>query len=541
MGRSRARTWGLSLLAMALLATACSADDGEGADAEVVDEAASEAAEDAGADATASEAGQGGSLTVALGATPSRGLDPAAVGNFTPSSEGNFLPAIFGMLVYLDSATGQVETQLAESLEPNDEGSVWTLTLRPGITFSDGTPLDAEAVKFNYERHQDEEVGSRLAGVVEGLEFEVVDELELEITLAEPNLHFDKTMAVNLPYIGSPAALEDDPEGFARAPVGAGPFVLTEYEDDSHLTLERNEDYVGEGEPHVDELVFRVIPDAQQRIQAVANGEAHIAVPGSDLSLLDEGVDLGLEVVTAEMSGGTVLIFNTQRAPFDDPRARRAVGTALDADAIVQVADGGSEARGPRSIFAPDSPFHDSDRQFPCCDTAAAQELFDEIAEEGEPVSFTLSMPQGGQWRRYGEFIQSQLSELENVSMEVNFMENAALAAEVFGERNYDVSGFISNMPDPEPNMFNLVHSEGRDNHSQFSDPEVDDAIERVWSAPDDEARAEVYGELEQMLIEQMPVWPLKAAVAYTLHSADVSGIELHSEGAIHWDRVSLQ
>lgn len=535
------------VLSIALLAAACGADgdteetpEPEGASDEA-SETPDEDGESEGEEATAGDAEQGGSLTVALGATPSRGLDPANIGNFTPSSEGNFLPAIYGMLAYLDAETGQVETQLAESLEPNDDGSVWTLTLHPGITFSDGTPFDAEAVAYNYERHQDEEVASQLAGIVSGLEFEVVDELELEISLPVPNLHFDKTMAVNLPYIGSPTALEDDPEAFARAPVGAGPFVLTEYEDDSHLTLVRNEEYFEEGEPYLDELTFRVIPDAQQRIQAVSAGEAHIAVPGSDLSLLDEGVDLGLEVASAELSGGTVLIFNTQRAPFDDVRARRAVATALEADAIVQVADGGSEARGPRSLFAPDSPFYDESRQFPGGDMDAAQDLLDEIAADGEPVSFAVSMPQGGQWRRYGEFIQSQLSELDNITVETNFMENAAMAAAVFGERDYDLAGFISNMPDPEPNLFNLVHSGGRDNHSQFDNAEVDAALERIWSAPDDEARAEIYAEIEQLLIEEVPIWPLKSAVAYSLHSDDVQGITLHSEGAILWDRVSLR
>src|SRR5690606_38114114 len=124
---------------------------------------------------------------------------------------------------------------------------------------------------------------------------------------------------------------------------------------------------------------------------------------------------------------------------------------------------------GPRSLFDPGSPFFDGSRQFTGGDPDAAQDILDEIAADGEPVSFTISMPQGGQWRRYGEYIQSRLSELDNITVEVDFMENAAMAAAVFGERNYDLAGFISNMPDPEPNLFNVVHSGRRDNHSQFS------------------------------------------------------------------------
>src|SRR5690625_4606202 len=120
-------------LTTALVLAACSggAEEPDGDDPSVP-------AEDGGA------AAGGGTITVAIGATASRGLDPANIANFTPSSEGNFLPAIFGMLAYLDAETGDVVPDLAESLEPSDDGSVWTVTLRPGLEFSDGTPLDAE-------------------------------------------------------------------------------------------------------------------------------------------------------------------------------------------------------------------------------------------------------------------------------------------------------------------------------------------------------------------------------------------------------------
>ena len=479
-------------------------------------------------------------ITVAIGATASRGLDPANIANFTPSSEGNFLPAVFGMLAYLDAETGEVVPDLAESLEASDDGSVWTLTLRPGLTFSDGTPFDAAAVVHNYTRHQDPELGSRLAGTVEGMEFEAVDETTVRITLPEPNFHFDKTLAVSLTYIGSPTAMEEDPEGFARAPVGAGPYMVAEVVDDSHLTLVRNENYGGEHTPSADELVFRVIPDPQQRVQAVVAGEADIAVPGSDMSHLDAGVDQGLEATSVQLSGGTFFIFNTARPPFDDPLARRAVSTALDPQEIVDIADGGSEAVGLRSLFAESSPFHDASRLFGGSDLDRAQALLDEIAAAGEPLSFTLALPQGGQWRRYGETVQSRLGALDNVTVEVDFLENAALAAQVFGERNYDMSGFNLFMPDPEPNLFNLIHSEGRDNHSQYANPELDEAIEGVWGAPDDDARADLYATIEEILIEDVPVWPLKGAAPYVLHHDDVSGLTMHSEGALLWDRVEV-
>jgi len=523
------RVRGAALLTTALVLAACSggAEEPGGDDPSVP-------AEDGGAAAGA------GTITVAIGATASRGLDPANIANFTPSSEGNFLPAIFGMLAYLDAETGDVVPDLAESLEPSDDGSVWTVTLRPGLEFSDGTPLDAEAVVYNYERHQDPEVASRLAGTVEGMSFAAVDETTVEITLPEPNYHFDKTLAVSLTYIGSPAALEEDPEGFAREPVGAGPFMVAEVVDDSHLTLVRNDNYGGEHTPSADELVFRVIPDPQQRVQAVTAGEADIAVPGSDMSHLDAGVEQGLEATSVALSGGTFFIFNTAQPPFDDPLARQAVSTALNAQEIVDIADGGSEAVGIRSLFAESSPFYDSGRLFAGDDPAAAQDLLNEIAEAGEPLSFTLSMPQGGQWRRYGETVQSRLSELDNVTVEVDFLENAALASQVFGERNYHMSGFNLFMPDPEPNLFNLIHSEGRDNHSQYANPELDEAIEGVWGAPDDDARADLYATIEEILIEDVPVWPLKGAAPYVLHHDGVSGLTMHSEGALLWDRVEV-
>src|SRR5690554_2524902 len=325
----------------------------------------------------------GGDATIILGIEAVRGLDPAFLFNLTPSGDANRMSAIYDVLFWSDAKTGEVTPQLGESLEPNDDGTEWTLTLNEGITFTDGTPLDAEAVVFNYERIQDPATGSPLAGLLEGASFTVADDTSLTIALPEPNLQFDRVLATSLTHIASPTAIENDAD-FANNPVGAGPFVLEEWVRDDHMTLVRNEDYFKEGEPYLDSITFTPIKDPTQRINTVSTGQAHAAVPGSELSFKESATGSGLEVTSAPTGGGPLLMFNVENAPFDDVRARQAVQLALDINDLTAVVDPGSSA--PQSFYAPDSAFFPSESIFVQPDKDAAQELFDELAADGKAV-----------------------------------------------------------------------------------------------------------------------------------------------------------
>ena len=165
--------------------------------------------------------------------------------------------ALYGALVTLDPYTLEMEPLLAESLEPNDDFTVWTLTLRDGIVFSDGSPYDAAAVMDYWTRIGDPANASpavSTAGTIASME--VVDPLTLEVTLVGPDAHFDKSIerhAFNwVPSSEAVAAGHD----FTNDPVGAGPFLLEEWVRDDHMSLVPNPDWIGSDGPYLDRYTF---------------------------------------------------------------------------------------------------------------------------------------------------------------------------------------------------------------------------------------------------------------------------------------------
>ncbi|MFI7446082.1 ABC transporter substrate-binding protein [Nonomuraea sp. NPDC049714] len=476
--------------------------------------------------------------TIVLGVEAVRGLDPAQLFNLTPSGDANRLSAVFGLLFWSDTSTGKVSPGIGESLTASADGKEWTMKLRAGVKFSDGTPLDAEAVKFNYERIADPKTRSPLATLLEDVTFAVSGERTLVIKLPDANMAFDQVIATNLAFIGSPTAIEKDAAAFAQNPVGAGPYMLKEWVRDDHMTLTRNPGYHEQGKPLLETLTFKVIADPAQRINAVASGQAQAAVPGSDLSFMARAKGSGLQVTQAATGGGPMLMFNTAKPPFDDVKARRAVVLALDTQQMAQVVDPGATA--PDSLFGASSPFHPAAGTVPAHDGAGAQKLLDELAAAGEPLKFTISMPASGFFRRTAEYLQSRLSQLKNIQVEIEVLDNASLDRKVFTNRDFAVSAQIVPIADPEPNLYKLLHSDGQTNHMGYDNPEVDAALDKGRHSADEAVRREAYATVEKLVMADLPVLPFRSQVAYTVHSDKLTGLTLQGDGSLLYERLGL-
>jgi peptide/nickel transport system substrate-binding protein len=489
--------------------------------------------------ACAPQPGEGGtdSLTVILGVEAARGLDPAVIGTFTPSGDANRLSAIYGTLFWADAATGKVNPDLGESLR-TDDGKRWTMRLRPNVRFSDGSALDAEAVRFNYERHADPATRSTQQAAAKGLKMKVIDPLTLEITLPGVNRQFDKTIAKNLTYIASPTAVRKEGAGYTGRPVGAGPFMIKEWVRDAHMTLVRNPHYWQKGRPSVSTLVIKPIADPVQRVNTVASGQAQIALTGSELSFIQRAKQSGLAVTQAEAGGGPMLTFNTKASPFSDVRARRAVARAIDPADLVTVVDPGSTA--PKGILAAGSPYNDAAAPLPPGDKAAAQRLLDELAADGKPLKFSLTVPASGFFRKTAEYIQSRLTGLRNVSVQVDIVDNATLTQRVFRDRDFMASVQIVPISDPEPDLYNLLHSDGLTNQMGYRSAAMDRALEKGRSARDEAGRKSAYSEVQRLIAADAPAVPYRNQIAYTVHGKSVSGITLYGEGAMLFDRVRI-
>lgn len=274
------------------------------------------------------------------GAWPT-GLDPAT--NTTGGSNLSLMNAIFGGLVQLtadaDGRNPRIVGVLAESYDIEDEGRTLVLHLRHGVRFSDGTPFDAQAVKFNFERN--------LASPCSCSSRTWPWSPEGAVTTPDNHtvvLHFSRPYvaaihslsASNLNWVASPTALEKMGEDqFRITPVGAGPFRVVRNQLSSRLELERNPHYWQKDRPYLDRLIFQSIGGDQAAYQALLAGDAHAYEGMSSPTLIKAAEDSKQLIVTRQPANSPYVIqLNTATEPFNDIRAREAIYYATDAESI---------------------------------------------------------------------------------------------------------------------------------------------------------------------------------------------------------------
>ncbi|MGC0418680.1 ABC transporter substrate-binding protein [Embleya sp. AB8] len=480
-----------------------------------------------------------GAMTV-LVTQEARSLDPT-VASLSQITGGTQAAAVFDVLLWIDPKTGRARPQLAESATAAEGGRVWTLRLRPDLKFSDGTVLDAEAVKFNWERHADPANKSAQARVVAGLGISVTDSRTVKVTLPAPNAHFDKVIAHNLAFIGSPTAIRADPKGFGNKPVGAGPYRLRSWVRDQQMVLDRNPHYwqVG-GKPPLKELTLKPVVDQNQRL-AMLNADQAQLLTTAQAKLMGEARKAGLPVATEAKNGGFMTLFNTSRPPFDDPRARRAFALIMDPAARASVVT--DNAGKPLSTFLlPGSEFAAPDAALPSNNRAEAQRLLDALAAEGKPLTFTYSTYNSPGSHLTAEYWLAQVAEMKNISMRTEFLEGTQYLQKVQIQRQFDAGEFVLSFDDPEPVLFNFLHSKGQDNHMRWQNPAVDQALEQARATTDAGTRRAAYAVVQRELAKDVPLFAYEQAFTAAIRAkrAKVAELTVFEDGLIMFDRLGL-
>jgi peptide/nickel transport system substrate-binding protein len=299
---------------------------------------------------------QRGGSAVLLQVTEPRTLDPAVLTNAF-AGNGVVGNALFGTLLTTEQDTGELRYGLAEDLATTDGGLTWTLTLREGLEFSDGSALDAAAVKVNWDRIKDPTLGSQSLPTARYVaSTTATDARTLTFTLTTPVANFGQSIAgSSLNWIASPAALAAGQQAFDAAPIGAGPFVLTEWARQDRMDFARNPTYHDPELPYLDELTMRTNTDENQRLATLTSGGGDVMI-SINPQLADKAEAEGREVTRQELNGGNGLLFNTAVAPFDDPRAREAITRAIDLEALNAAVYSG-KGTVPETLFRDGSPF----------------------------------------------------------------------------------------------------------------------------------------------------------------------------------------
>jgi peptide/nickel transport system substrate-binding protein len=447
----------------------------------------------------------GGTLVYGL-AAETDGWDPA---NSQWAGSGTTVSyAVFDRLAMHD-AEGVPRPYLAESIESDAEFTEWTMRLRPGVTFHDGTALDAPAVARNLERVRASLLLGPAFASVTGIT--AVDPLTVVLTTDEPWSTFPSAMASQAGAIAAPSML-DDPDG-QRRPVGTGPFVFDEWIPDSRLVVTRNPDYWREGQPYLDGIEFRVITDTAARTASLQAGDVDALESNDDeqIGKLQGQATRGeIQLISnADDDEASVLFIglNTARPPFDDPEARRIVATALDTATLSRTLF--SDLFPPAdSLFPPTSPFYEPDSGYPSYDPAALPGLVEAYEERtGGKLRFSVNIPPLAQYREVAQTAQAQAAEF-GIEIAVEEVEQSQLIVRGL-TGDYEATGFAT-FGDPNRDQVFIASTTVRPvgqislNFTRFADPELQQALDAIRATADVEDQARQWSTVQRRLAENL-------------------------------------
>lgn len=457
------------------------------------------------AESDESEARQGGSMTYLYTNSP-RTFDPAKAREWFGPGVAIYMVLAYDALVRVDPRTGEIIPRIAESLTSNADSSVWTIKLRPGVTFSDGTAYDAEAVVFNWDRMQQPELASPCASTLGGYQYTAADELTIEVSLSAPQVAFPKVMMDCGSKVASPTAIEQFGEAYGSSPetiVGAGPFTVRDWVVDDHVSYERNPEFWDSPRPYLDELQIQSSPDNGVRVDAILAGTAPaggLTSFGADSARAEES---GLTTLYRLSSGGVPMIFNFTREPTDDVRVRRALILATD---LNELNDKAADGHLPlmEAYFQEDSVYYDETLTQETNDLEEAQALIDEyLAEKGvdsitievlNPPSFdSLDKTQAQMWER-----------LDGVDVSLRDSPGGQFHEAV---ATGDFVARVSAVACDDPECFyRLFHTESSQNLEGFGSPELDALIDEARGETNVERQKELYAQIVRNLLVEDPI-----------------------------------
>ena len=491
---------------------------------------------------------------ISMGITTSpTSLDPNVASS---ADDALIIRQVFDSLV-VQTADHEFEPWLADSWVVSEDGLTYTFTLKEGVSFHDGTPFNAEAVKFNIDRILDPETQSRYAAALLGTTTgaTVVSEYVVSIDLSaryNPLLE-----GLSQPFLGmaSPAANAEFGDEIAFNPVGTGPFVFESYAADQEVVLSANEDYSSapataahEGAAYIDSLTFKVVPETSARIGAVTSGELTAAknIPAEQLETVQGDDSLNLELVN--VPGATYsLYFNQLNAPWDNEEARKALRAGVDVDSILAALYFGNYDRAWSVLSPATDGFAESTVDSWEYDPEAAAEGFADLGYElnadgllekdGEVLSLRMVNQSPGNDKRLDidEILKQQLAEIgvTVVTSALEFPQYAASAQT--GE--YELQSFSITTGSPSV-MYTVFSSANQPNADQFqynvahyTAPEMDQWGQAAATAESTAEANELYIQMQEKVIDEAVAIPLYVQVVSFASSTSLTGVSFDPLG----------
>jgi peptide/nickel transport system substrate-binding protein len=436
-------------------------------------------------------------------------------------SERFMLYNIYNTLVSWDTDFNIIP-ELAQSWEILEDGTGIVFNLVPNAVFHDGTACDATAVKWNLDRILNPDNNSNQRGQLEQAvaSVEASDPTTLFIALKKPWRPLLAALGERPGFVVSPTAVENSGDQFALNPVGSGPFKFVEWVPDSHIIVERFEDYWDEGKPYLDRIEMRHVPDTQVAVTMVRTGEAQLTdeVDPPMVEALADATDL--HVVNYESWRWNSMQMDVDKPPFDNTDFRQALAYGTDRETVLQLVFGGTGRVMTHPIaggWAYD-PQLDSLMQY---DPAKAQELLASSGVAGQTLTMTTDNTRIN--TDLVQLLQAQYQEL-GVNVQIETVDSADYFSLIkddtipWGPANWTPRA------DPDGLLRILWHSTGFQNSNGYNNPEVDRLLDQAAGIYDTAEAAELYHEAERIIVEDASYVFIQAPAEFAVVRNEVGG-----------------
>lgn len=475
----------------------------------------------------------GGTLTVGMEMEP-RGFDPIEAGFITSRARSHIM-AIEERLFDADDE-GNIIPELALSASASKDEKSWTIELRKGVSFHDGTPFDADAVVAHWQRMLEPKNKFRGAGAIRPVKsVSKVDSYTVLFELKHPWAEFMPLLTSQsgfASFVPSPKAVAEKTQN--RAPVGTGPFMFKEWLSGDRLVVVKNPNYWRDGQPYLDQVVYRTMPDMQTRFASLKSGEVDLIYTDMGKDILEAKADSSLQVWASDNPGAGIFYLNTSKPPLDDVRVRRALAHAWNQEQYIQTIHKGVHpvAKDP---FGNDSTCGDVGYRQP--NINLARELIDDY---GKPVEFEYlhsSTPRG---REAGAIIPQMFKEIGVTANPVP-VTLGQMARKVF-KNDYQMSAWsLVDSPAMGVVLASNLHSKSPANRSHYKNPELDKLLGIQKSSTDPKVREEAFCGIAKIINEDVPLLYRLGWRHHLIGKKSIQGVDGYRYAALKVNNIRLK
>lgn len=494
----------------------------------------------------------GNTLIYARGGEAER-LDPIHIASGESVKVVNNL---FDTLVTFAEGSTEIIPSLAASWQSSPDGRTWTFRLRPGVKFHDGTPLDAAAVAFSFQRlivpghpHVYHDVIPYAPDFQEIKSVRAAGPLTVVFELREPSAVLLHNLTMFAASVVSPTAVKQRGKYFGEHPVGSGPFRFVRWTRDQELVLEACDHW--RGRPQIEHVIFVPVIESAVRVQQLERGEVHLAddLPPSELAALASAP--GLVVQKQYGLNVAYLTMQTEKPPLNNRKLREAIAHAIDKQQLLQVAYAGRAQRAV-SILPPAMWASHRDLQDRTFDLARAKSLLAEARAEAHfdlPLKLDLFVFQSPRpyMQRPQETAVFVKESLARIGVEARIVVNEiSLQIQRLsrGEHQLGLTGWTTDNCHPDNFLYPLLDSDnindtGGNNTSRYRNQEFHQLLLRARRELDESRRAELYRRAQELVFRDLPVIPLAHTEVQVAHRRELHGFKLHPSAAV-WLRTAF-